>query len=298
MKRHRNNFKLLENYSYFVPGFKDLLLICLLLLGGALLGNGLTLALKPALGSLMDAKQLMELSSLIAYPLMFIPPMLFAAGQSHRNEMFNPAFPLDGKNFGNFRGALLAVVAAVATLCLSLASDCLNYVMPPMPQWLKDALETLTDGNIFVSIIMASVMAPFFEEWLCRGICLRGLLHFRRKDGREGISPAWAIVISAAFFALIHANPWQAVPAFLFGILFGYVYYKTGSLKLTMLMHCVNNTMAVVLSHIDALKDYEFFVDFMGVKLYCITAAACCLFLILALRLFSRIPCAASENEN
>jgi len=297
-RRHRNNFKLLDSYSYFVPGFRELLLMCLLLLGGVLLGNGITLAFKPLFGSLMDPKQMMELSNLIAYPIMFIPAMIYAASQSHRNEMFEPEFTLDGKNFGRFGGALLALVATLATLCLSLVSDSINYAMPQMPQWLKDALETLTDGNIFISILMASVFAPFFEEWLCRGICLRGLLHCRRKDGSRGISPVWAIVISAAFFALIHANPWQAIPAFLFGLLFGFVYYKTGSLKLTMLMHCANNTMTIVLSHIDSLGDYEFFIDFLGVKLYCIMAAASCILLILALKLFNSIPSATSVDES
>jgi len=297
MKRHRNNFKLLDNYTFFVPGIKELFLVCLFLLGGDLIGNGITLAIKPLIGSLMDPSQYVELSSLIAYPIMFIPAMIYAAGQSHRNELFDSAVPIDGNNFGRFHGALLSIVAAIATICLSLTSDCINHAMPPMPQWLKNALESLTDGNIFISILMASIFAPFFEEWLCRGICLRGLLYFRRKDGRRGINPALAIVISAAFFAIIHANPWQAIPAFLFGLLFGYVYYKTGALKLTMLMHCINNTMAIVLSHIDSLSEYEYFIDFMGIKLYCIVAAASCLFLILAVKMFSRIPPVASNDE-
>ena len=39
---------------------------------------------------------------------------------------------------------------------------------------------------------------------------LRGLLGHK-------VKPVWAIVISAAFFAIIHLNPWQAIPAFLLG---------------------------------------------------------------------------------
>ena len=85
---------------------------------------------------------------------------------------------------------------------------------------------------------------------------MRGLL------GR--MSPFAAITISAAFFAVIHFNPWQAIPAFILGLLFGFVYYKTGSLKLTMLMHCVNNTMAAVFSRIPAFKDAEAFIDVMN----------------------------------
>ena len=59
-------------------------------------------------------------------------------------------------------------------------------------------------------------------------------------------------------------NPWQALAAFLLGILFGFVYYKTGSLKLTMLMHCVNNTMAVVFSKIPSIEEAESFADILS----------------------------------
>ncbi len=52
------------------------------------------------------------------------------------------------------------------------------------------------------------------------------------------MNPALAIAISAIFFATIHGNLWQGISAFILGSFFGYVYYKTGSLKLTMLMHC------------------------------------------------------------
>ncbi len=68
-------------------------------------------------------------------------------------------------------------------------------------------------------------------------------------------------MISAVFFAVIHLNPWQAIPAFLLGCLFGYVYYRTGSLKLTMLMHFANNTFALAVAHIDAFEEAESWLD-------------------------------------
>ena len=57
-----------------------------------------------------------------------------------------------------------------------------------------------------------------------------------------------AIFWSALIFAVIHLNPFQAVPAFLLGILMGWVYYKTGSLKLTILMHFTNNLLSMLIS--------------------------------------------------
>ena len=125
-----------------------------------------------------------------------------------------------------------------------------------MPEILKKALEQITEGPLWVTLISVSIFAPFFEEWLCRGLVLRGLL--------KKLNPFNAILVSAAFFAVLHLNPWQAIPAFILGMLFGYVYYKTGSLKLTMLMHCVNNTFAAVLTRIPSLADAETFMDIMS----------------------------------
>ena len=76
------------------------------------------------------------------------------------------------------------------------------------------------------------------------------------EDGsRRGMNPALAIAISAIFFATIHGNLWQGISAFILGSFFGYVYYKTGSLKLTMLMHCVNNTVSVLSSKLPAFEN-------------------------------------------
>ena len=103
------------------------------------------------------------------------------------------------------------------------------------------------------------------------------------------MAPGWAIVVSALFFALIHANPWQAIPAFIIGCLMGYIYYRTGSLKLTMLMHCANNTLAVVCSHLSMFDDYDYWTEVLGAKWYGIIFAACALLLVLVIREFSRI---------
>ncbi len=76
-------------------------------------------------------------------------------------------------------------------------------------------MEQLLDGR-FGSACLSNVrFAPVLEEWMCRGIVLRGLLNYSRKgepgeDGsRRGMNPALAIAISAIFFATIHGNLWQ-----------------------------------------------------------------------------------------
>ena len=104
------------------------------------------------------------------------------------------------------------------------------------------------------------------------------------------MNPASAIAVSAVFFAILHMNPWQAIPAFCLGLLFGYVYYRTGSLKLTMLMHCVNNTMATIFSRVPAFEDAETFMDVLAPWKYAGIYAACVVILICAIVILRAIP--------
>jgi hypothetical protein len=186
---------------------------------------------------------------------------------------------------------LCALLAVAGTFALGFWTDGIVSLLPDMPDALKESLNRLTSGNFFLNFLMVSIFAPVCEEWLCRGMVLRGLLR------NSSVGPVWAIVISAAFFALIHLNPWQAIPAFLMGCLFGYVYFKTGSLKLTMLMHFANNTLSLCLGHVDSLKDMESWQDLMPQTQYQIIAAACFLLTILVALAFRKVQ-PVHENGN
>ena len=72
----------------------------------------------------------------------------------------------------------------------------------------------------------------------------------------------------------------------------GYVYYKTGSLKLTMLLHFTNNTFSLVLCNVDALKDMESWRDVMPEPLYWVSVVVCVLLTLLIARRFRAIKAA------
>ncbi len=280
-KRHtkRGSYDLFSTYNYYLPDLWGMVILFGLFSVGSILGsllNGLFVFL------MGPSENIASYGMLIAYPVSFIPPMLYASGMSRRNEFFEKGYILDGNNFGSKEGAALAVIVSIATIAAAFVVEPVAALLPDMPEYLETALEAMTKGPVLASLISVSVMAPVFEEWLCRGLVLRGLM--------KKMGPVWAIVISAAFFAVLHMNPWQAVPAFALGLLFGYVYYKTGSLKLTMLMHCVNNTFSVVMSRIPALEDAETFMDVLSPWAYAGVFAACVLMLASALIVFKAIP--------
>ncbi len=279
-RRKPRNYGFLEKFTWYVPGVADLFILLGFFLLGALAGNLVALPFIALLGQ----ESGMEYGTLVSYPIMFIPPMLYASVKSRNNSFTHNGVKLDSSHFSPLGGALCALFVVLGTLALSFCSEPILALLPEMPPVLEEMLKSLTQGgSLLINFIMVSIFAPFFEEWLCRGMVLRGLLGTKMK-------PVWAIVISALFFAFIHLNPWQAVPAFLLGCLFGYVYYKTGSLKLTMLMHFTNNTFALVISNISAFEEAESWMDVLPGTAYWIVFFALILLLILVIRAFARIP--------
>ena len=280
----KGNFKILESFEHFNPGWKGVLKLFLWMMVGAVISNVLTFVL----GLFLGTEWVSSYGTVIAYPIMFIPPMFYARRRSMMREHLE-ANPLNKGVFKPYGAPLCALLVSLMTLAAGYISDPVVTLLPEMPEFLEQALESMVNGNVLINLLCVSVFAPFFEEWLCRGMVLRGLL-------ARNVKPVWAILFSAFFFAFIHLNPWQAIPAFLLGCLFGYVYYKTKSLSLTMLMHCVNNTLAVVLGQIDSLKDMKSWMDVLEPQLFWIIFAACVLVLVLGVRAISRIHVVDSED--
>lgn len=286
-KKSRNrSYDLFSSYAYYVPDVVGVVCLLLMFLLGMLLGSCAQLLF----AFLTSTDIAMSYGMLISYPLMFIPPMLYASAKSRRNEGFDAGIAIDSAHWGRYNGWQMAFIVTALTLACSFMTDGINALMPPVSDKLKSVLEAVMNGPVWVSFISVAIFAPFFEEWLCRGMILRGLL--------QKYSPATAICISALIFALIHGNLWQGVAAFLLGCVFGYVYYRTGSLKLTMLMHCVNNTFALVLSNIPALRNFDTMFDAMHLWSYLLVMACAIVIAFFGIVALRSIPLAEGKRCN
>ena len=206
--------------------------------------------------------------------------------------LFDPGYKLSSANFGPFKWWSIALITVVLSFATMISADLPNYLnmkvtdtVPVLKEFydmISAVLEQMTGGPFWSSFLLTAIFAPIFEEWLCRGMVLRGLL--------TKMKPGWAIVISALFFAVIHMNPWQALNAFIIGVVMGYVYYKTGCLWLTMLIHFVNNGFAVICAQIPSLSEYDFWIDMMGRSTYVVVYIAGLAALVLCIMAFKRIP--------
>ena len=285
--RKVKDYDLYSGHAWYVPGVKGMFgFIGWFLLGGLLGG-----IVQAVLGLFLSQQAVLDYGMIVVYPLQFLPAMVYAANQSRKNMMFDPGYVLDNKHFSPYGMGLAILITVVMTFASMFAFDLPNYwnmqltlkssFMAKFYELFTELMKQMTGGPLWSSFLVVAIFAPIFEEWLCRGMVLRGLL--------TKMKPVWAIVISALFFAVIHANPWQALNAFLIGLMMGYVYYKTGSLILTMVIHFVNNGTSVILSNIESLKDYDYMIDMMDKSTYYLVVAVSVIILAACLWAFSRI---------
>lgn len=103
----------------------------------------------------------------------------------------------------------------------------------------KDLISGLDAMNPFM-LVVSVLAAPLFEELIFRGVILEGFLKRYR--------PGFAILMSSVIFGIAHVHPLQFVNALLLGLVMGWLYWKTRSLPLTIMLHFVNNLGASFLS--------------------------------------------------
>lgn len=88
-------------------------------------------------------------------------------------------------------------------------------------------------------LVVVAVLPAIFEELLFRGIVLKGLRSF---------SPALAVVLCGALFAVFHQNPAQTVYQFCCGAAFALLAFRSGSVLPTVLAHFINNATVILLA--------------------------------------------------
>jgi membrane protease YdiL (CAAX protease family) len=87
--------------------------------------------------------------------------------------------------------------------------------------------------------LLATVAAPFMEEFIFRGFLFNALLRYM---------PVWsAAVLSGIVFGAVHGSPSAFLPLAGSGIVLAYVYYRSGSLTAAMVTHSLFNLVNVAL---------------------------------------------------
>lgn len=168
----------------------------------------------------------------VMYGVFLTPPVAAAAWFQFS---WRRCFQLAAPHWLTVLGALLVGISAWAVV-----SGVLLRLMPPPPS-LAEAMKKMLmlgdkEPSFALALFLVAVSPAICEEALFRGFILSGL---------RGLGQWPAIVISALLFAVAHGSIYRMMPTLFIGLLLGYAVWKSGSLIPGMLIHGLNNGIAV-----------------------------------------------------
>lgn len=192
----------------------------------------------------------MSLDEMIIYVIGMVLAVVTAISLRKKSGLiFKPLFRLPSFS--------VIIVSVVAILSIGYMLEWFTYIFP-----LPDFMEELLAGAINndpISFITTVIAAPVLEEILLRGVILDGFL--------KKYSPGKSIFWSAIIFGVMHLNPWQAVIGIGSGLLLGWLYWKTKSLGLCILLHATNNALAYLI-FLSVGNEMDTVIDYMGLMNY------------------------------
>jgi len=115
------------------------------------------------------------------------------------------------------------------------------------PKWLTELFDAtrLFEGQTTLELALllggVTVAAPLCEEFFFRGIFQKGLA------SQPPASPMRALVVSSVVFSAFHLDPVGFAARVELGLLFGWLYLRTGSLWPSIAAHAANNSVSAVL---------------------------------------------------
>ena len=102
-------------------------------------------------------------------------------------------------------------------------------------EYVEDPVTSLQLDSPGMMFVLSVCVAPVAEELIFRGLLYRALAPYGGKA---------FVLISALLFALVHMNPPQIPFAFVIGLFFAYVMYRTGNVLFPILFHFITNLIS------------------------------------------------------
>ena len=131
----------------------------------------------------------------------------------------------------------------------------------------EQMLNVDTVGGLLLNLLVIALIPAIGEELTFRGVLQQGLT--RR------MNPHVAIILTAAIFSFIHFQFYGFLPRMFLGVLLGYMFYVSGSLWPSILMHFLNNGTSVLLYYLcnkGVIDDAEHFGETTNVWLIAASA--------------------------
>ena len=139
------------------------------------------------------------------------------------------------------------ILFSTGLIILSDEVDRIIQLFVPTPEYVLDLNYLLKPDSFLGAILLfvaVVILAPLGEEIVFRGF-LQQVLEKHWKDLTR------AILFTALIFSLIHTIPYWFFQIYFLGVILGFLAWKTKSIIAPLILHSLNNIMALLLSSLD-----------------------------------------------
>jgi membrane protease YdiL (CAAX protease family) len=241
-------------------GVGGVLTFILFLSGILIFGGDMSLITKPAISLGGNNVGLLRYILVVQDISFFVIPSIIIL------RLMNSESP---KRFTEFKMPQLKeiVLVVILTFCIfSITSFTgqLNSAMH-LPHWLSGVEHWMTDledkadttidllivsktfGIMMLNLITIGLAPAIAEELIFRGV-FQKIFYNLFKSGHA------AVWISAFLFSAIHFQFFGFLPRFILGLVFGYLFFWSGTLWLPIISHFVNNAFPVILAYVQGME--------------------------------------------
>lgn len=211
----------------------------------------------------------MKIGQGISSAMIFIaPPMILYAFTRHQ-PMRELGFRKPNSAWLLLIGVVLMFVSLPLTNLLTSWNEKMNFgaafeSLEALLQQLEETAGDLTErmlqvdsfGGLLFNLLVIALIPAIGEELTFRGVLQQVLT--RRCNVHV------AVFLSAFIFSFIHFQFYGFLPRMFLGLLLGYLFYYSGSLWTSILMHFVNNGAAVVVAYLDYKGLIDVDIDHFG----------------------------------
>ncbi|MBE5967921.1 MAG: CPBP family intramembrane metalloprotease [Lachnospiraceae bacterium] len=136
---------------------------------------------------------------------------------------------------------IIFFISAAAMYLTNFFSVFINLILSLIKggELINPAMDAIFEGNPFITFLYTAIGAPIVEEIIFRKILLN-------KVRRFGDLPA--ILITGIAFGMFHMNLAQIFYAAALGIIFAYVTIRTNTIRYSILLHIMINTIGATLA--------------------------------------------------
>lgn len=211
----------------------------------------------------------MKIGQGISSAMIFIAPPVILYAFTRHHPMRELGFRKPNSAWLLLIGVVLMFVSLPLTNLLTSWNEKMNFgaafeSLEALLQQLEETAGDLTErmlqvdsfGGLLFNLLVIALIPAIGEELTFRGVLQQALT--RRCNVHV------AVFLSAFVFSFIHFQFYGFLPRMFLGLLLGYLFYYSGSLWTSILMHFVNNGAAVVVAYLDYKGLIDVDIDHFG----------------------------------